>query len=98
MSISLGSDRLGSVSLLHRWQKDEEERRKKKEEDCARSSLHGCWSPFFGHLFSACLLSVCLCDLLFDFLHRFGIEVWNYLVCEYFESVVCILMMYVALI
>ena len=98
MSISLGSDRLTSVSLLHRWQKDEEERRKKKEEDCARSNLQGCWSSFFGHLFSACLLSVCLCDLLFDFLHRFGIEVWNYLVCEYFESVVCILMMYSALI
>ena len=38
MSISLGSDRLGSVSLLHRWQK-EEERRKKEKEDCARSNL-----------------------------------------------------------
>ena len=39
MSISLGSDRLGSVSLLHRWQKEEEERHKKEEEDCTRSSL-----------------------------------------------------------
>ena len=39
MSISLGSDRLGSVFLLHRWQKEEKERRKKEEEDCARSNL-----------------------------------------------------------
>ena len=39
MSISLGSNRLGSVSLLHRWQKEEEERRKKEEEDYTRSSL-----------------------------------------------------------
>ncbi|CAL5076055.1 unnamed protein product [Urochloa decumbens] len=69
MSISLGSDRLGSVSLLHRWQNEEEERRKKEEKDCARSSLQECWSPFFGRLFSACLLSVCLCGLLFDLLH-----------------------------
>ncbi|KAG2562479.1 hypothetical protein PVAP13_8KG234700 [Panicum virgatum] len=75
MSISLGLDRLGSISLLHRWQKEQEERRKKEEEDCTRSSLQGCWSPFFGHLFSACLLSVCLCGLLFNFLHRFGIEI-----------------------
>ena len=97
MSISFGSDRLGSVSLLHRWQK-EEERRKKEKEDCARSNLQGCWSPFFERLFSASLLSVCLCGLLFDFLHRFGIEIWSCLVCEYFESVACILMMYSALI
>ncbi|KAG2641547.1 hypothetical protein PVAP13_2KG247332 [Panicum virgatum] len=73
MSISLGLDRLGSVSLLHRWQKDEEERRKKEEEDYARSNLQGCWSPFFGRLFSTCLLSVCLCGLLFDFFTR----VWD---------------------
>ena len=98
MSISLGSDRLGSVSLLHRWQKEEEERRKKEEEDCARSNLQGCWSPFFRRLFSACLLSVCQCGFLFDFLHRFGIEIWSYLVREYFESIACILMMYSALI
>ena len=39
MSISLGSDRLGSVSILHRWQKEEEERRKKEEEDYVLSSL-----------------------------------------------------------
>ena len=39
MLISLGSDRLGLVSLLHWWQKEEEERRKKEEEDCARSNL-----------------------------------------------------------
>ena len=98
MSISLGLDKLGSVFLLHRWQKEEEERRKKEEEDCARSNLQGCWSPFFVRLFSACLLSVCLCGLLFDFLHRFGIEIWSCLVREYFESVACILMMYSALI
>ncbi|KAG2635770.1 hypothetical protein PVAP13_2NG378100 [Panicum virgatum] len=78
--------------------KEEEERRKKEEEDCARSNLQGCWSPFFGCLFSACLLSVCLCGLLFDFLHMFGIEIWSYLVREYFESVACILMMYSVLI
>ncbi|KAG2604535.1 hypothetical protein PVAP13_4NG070290 [Panicum virgatum] len=78
--------------------KEEEERRKKEEENCARSNLQGCWSPFFGRLFSASLLSVSLCGLLFDFLHRFGIEFWSCLVCEYFESVVCILMMYSALI
>ena len=41
MSFSLGSDILGSVSLLHRWQKEEEERRKKEEEDCARYNLQG---------------------------------------------------------
>ena len=29
MLISLGSDRLGLVSLLHRWQKEEEEKHKK---------------------------------------------------------------------
>ncbi|KAG2651655.1 hypothetical protein PVAP13_1NG301319 [Panicum virgatum] len=86
MSISLGS-------------KEEKERRKKEEEDCAHSNLQGCWSPFFRHLFSACLLSVCLCGLLFDFLRRFGIENWSYLVvCEYFESVACILMIYSTLI
>ena len=39
MSISFGSDRLRSVSLLHRLQKEEEERHKKEEEDCARSNL-----------------------------------------------------------
>ena len=98
MSISLGLDRLGSVSLLHRWQKEEEERRK-KEEDYARSSLQGCWSPFFGHVFSACLLNVCPCGILFNFLHRFGFEIefWNSLVREYFESAYN-LMMYSALI
>ena len=90
MLISLGSDRLGSVSLLHRWQKEEEEKRKKEKEDRARSSLQGCWSPFFGCLFSACLLSVCMCDLLFIFLHMFGIEIWSSSVREYFESVACI--------
>ena len=37
MLISLGSDRLGLVSILHWWQKEE-------EEDCARSNLQGCWS------------------------------------------------------
>ena len=51
MSFSLGSDILGSVSLLHRWQKEEEERRKKEEEDCAHSNLQGCWSPFSRRLF-----------------------------------------------
>ena len=39
MSIGFGSDRLGSVSPLHRWQKEEEERRKKEEEDCAHYNL-----------------------------------------------------------
>ncbi|KAG2606850.1 hypothetical protein PVAP13_4NG164332 [Panicum virgatum] len=74
MSISLGSDRLGSVSLLHRWQKEEEERcKKEEEEDCACSNLQGCWSLFFGRLFSACLLSLCLCGLLFDFFT----QIWN---------------------
>ena len=73
--ISLGSDRLGLVSLLHWWQKEEEERRKKEEEDYVLSSLQGCWSPFLGRLFSTCLLSVCLCGLLFDFLRKFGIEI-----------------------
>jgi hypothetical protein len=96
--LSLSSDRLGSVSLLHRWQKEEEERPMKEEEDCARSNLQGCWSSFFGHLFSACLLSVCLCGLLFDFLHRFGIEIWSCFEREYFESAVCNLIMYSALI
>ena len=75
MSISLGLDRLGSVSILHRWQKEEEERRKKEEEDYVRSSLQRCWSPFLGRLFSTYLLSVCLCGLLFDFLRKFGIEI-----------------------
>ena len=98
MSIGFGSDRLGSVSPLHRWQKEEEERRKKKEENYVRSNLQECWSPFFGRLFSVCLLSVCLCGFLFDFLHIFGIEIWICLVCEYFESVACILMMYSTLI
>ena len=37
MSIGFGSDRLGSVSPLHRWQKEEEERSKKEEKDCTRS-------------------------------------------------------------
>jgi hypothetical protein len=94
MSISLGSDRLGSICLLHRWQNEEEERRKKEEKDCARSNLHECWSSFFRHLFSACLLNVCLCGLLFDFLHGFGIEIWSCLEDEYSVSVVCNLLMY----
>ena len=51
-----------------------------------------------GRLFSACLLSVCLCGILFDFLHRFGTEFWSCLMREYFESVACILMMCSALI
>ncbi|KAG2542833.1 hypothetical protein PVAP13_9NG817900 [Panicum virgatum] len=98
MSISFRSDRLESVSLLHRWQKEEEENCKKEEEDCARSNLQRCWSPFFERLFSDSLLSVYLCGFLFDFLHRFGIEFWNCLVREYFESIACILMTYSALI
>ena len=98
MSISLGSDRLGSVSLLHRWQKEEEERRKKEEENCNRSSLRRCWSPFFGRFFSVCLLSICLCDLLLNFLHKFEIEIWSSLVREYFESTLYNLMMYSTLI
>ena len=98
MSISLGSDRLGSVSLLHRWQKEEEERRNKEEENCTRSSLQGCWSPFFGRFFSACLLNICLCNLLLNFLHKFEIEIWSSLVREYFESALYNLMMYSTLI
>jgi hypothetical protein len=70
----------------------------KEEEDCAWSSLQGCWSSFFGSLFSACLLSVCLCGLLFDFLHRFEIEIWSCLECEYIESVMCNLLIYSTLI
>ena len=68
-----------------------------QEEVYARSSLQGCWLPFFERLFSAYLLSVCLCGLLFDFLHKFGIEFWSCLVREYFDSA-CNLMMYPALI
>nr|TKW32703.1 hypothetical protein SEVIR_2G185000v2 [Setaria viridis] len=71
MLISLGLGRLGSVSLLHRWQEEEEERYRKEEEDFARYNLQGCWSLFFGRLFSACLLSVCVCSLLYKSLYRF---------------------------
>ncbi|RCV45773.1 hypothetical protein SETIT_9G480000v2 [Setaria italica] len=94
---------------------EEEERRKKEEEDFARSSLQGCWSSLFGCLFSACLLSVCLCGLLYESLYRFEIEIWSCMTREYnenekqylivlkcnficFESVVCDMMMYSALI
>ena len=52
MSISLGSNRLGSVSLLHRWQKEEEERCKKKKfilipayRDVGCRSLGACSQP-----------------------------------------------------
>jgi hypothetical protein len=89
MSISLGSDRLGSICILRRWQNEEEERCKKEDKDCARSNLQECWSSFFRHMFSACLLNACLCGLLFEFLHRFGIEIWSCLEDEYSVSVVC---------
>ena len=39
LSPELMSISLRSVSLLHRWQKEEEEKRKKEKEDCARCSL-----------------------------------------------------------
>ena len=52
MSISLGSDGLGSVSLLHQWQKEEEERYKKKKfmlvpayRDVGCRSLGACSQP-----------------------------------------------------
>jgi hypothetical protein len=45
-------------------------------------------------LFSACMLSVCMCSLLFEFLHRFGIGIWSCLMHEYFVSVMCNLMLY----
>ncbi|RCV15140.1 hypothetical protein SETIT_3G033900v2 [Setaria italica] len=63
--------------------KEEEERRKKEEGDFARSSLQRCWSSFFGRLFSACLLSVCLCGLLYEPLYRFEIEIWSCMTREH---------------
>jgi hypothetical protein len=47
MLVGLGSDRLGSVSFFHWWQKDEE-RHMKEEEDCARSSLQDCGCRSLG--------------------------------------------------
>ncbi|KAG2657901.1 hypothetical protein PVAP13_1KG142810 [Panicum virgatum] len=89
------SPKLMSISL---GQKEEEDRRNKEEDDCTRSSLQECWSLVLNLLAKSCLLSVCLCRLLFNFLHRFGIEIWSSLVREYFESALCNLMMYSALI
>nr|TKW17910.1 hypothetical protein SEVIR_5G399800v2 [Setaria viridis] len=64
---------------------EEEERYKKEEEDFARSNLHGCWSPFFERFFSVCLLSVCMCGLLYESFCKFEIEIWNYMTHEYNE-------------
>nr|TKV97272.1 hypothetical protein SEVIR_9G483500v2 [Setaria viridis] len=89
------------LMLISLGLKEEEERRKKEEEDFARSSLQGCWSSLFGCLFSACLLSVCLCGLLYESLYRFEIEIWSCMTREYNENekhVVCDMMMYSALI
>ncbi|KAG2565583.1 hypothetical protein PVAP13_7NG121417 [Panicum virgatum] len=91
MSISFGSDRLGSVSLLHRG-------RKRKKKDARRKKKIVLVPTYRDVGRHSSLLSVCLRGLLFDFLHRFVIEIWSCLVREYFEGVVCILMMYSALI
>ncbi|RCV43340.1 hypothetical protein SETIT_9G286400v2 [Setaria italica] len=98
MLISLGLGRLGSVSLLYQWQKEEEETRK-KEEDFARSSLQGCWSSFFERLFSTYLLSVCLCGLLHESLYMFEIEICSCMTREYnVDEVLCDMMTYSAFI
>jgi hypothetical protein len=51
--------RLRSVFLHLRWYKEEEGKHKKEEDD--QFHLQECWSPLFGHMFSVCLLRVCLC-------------------------------------
>ncbi|RCV43289.1 hypothetical protein SETIT_9G282500v2 [Setaria italica] len=72
------------LELIGRKRKKKNARRKK--EDFAWSSLQGCWSSFFGRLFSACLLSVCLCGLLDESLYRFEIEIWSCMMREYNED------------
>ena len=47
---------------------------RKDEEVSARFRLQECWSLFYGHSFSASLLSVCLCDLLFESSYRLGLS------------------------
>nr|TKW31871.1 hypothetical protein SEVIR_2G134500v2 [Setaria viridis] len=63
---------------------EEEERCKKENEDFAWSSLQRCWLSFFGCLFSAYLLSIFLCGLLYESLYRF--EIWSCMTCEYNED------------
>ncbi|RCV12314.1 hypothetical protein SETIT_2G259200v2 [Setaria italica] len=76
MLISLGLGKFGS----------EEERCRKEEEDFAQSRLQGCWSSFIGRLFTACLLSVYLCGLLYEFLYKFETEIWSCMTREYNED------------
>jgi hypothetical protein len=40
----------------------------------------------FLYLFSACLLSVCLCDHLYESLFMFGIEIWKNILHEYHKN------------
>ncbi|KAF8652102.1 hypothetical protein HU200_063048 [Digitaria exilis] len=47
----------------------------KQEEDFAHFSLHKYWSSFIGWLFSASLLSICLCDFPYDSLRRVDIKI-----------------------
>ncbi|KAF8664140.1 hypothetical protein HU200_054888 [Digitaria exilis] len=67
------------INLVSGWQKEE-------EEDFARLSLQECWSLFFGRLFLACLLGVCLGGLPYESLHRFRIEISSHIKREYNEE------------
>lgn len=73
MLISLVSSRLGSVYLLHQWQKEEEEGWKKEEVLLVPVYWSGVLIVVLWTLvLSTCLLSICLYDLPYESLH-----VWN---------------------
>nr|TKV94308.1 hypothetical protein SEVIR_9G285400v2 [Setaria viridis] len=71
------------LELIGRKRKKKNARRKKK---ILLGPAYRCWSSFFGRLFSACLLSVCLCGLLDESLYRFEIEIWSCMMREYNED------------
>lgn len=97
INFGLEVGRFGSISLILRWQKKEEGRHKKEEENYAQFRLYECWPSFLGHIFSACLLTVCLCGHSYEYLYRFGIEIWSYTLREYHVfQIACNMRMYSA--
>jgi hypothetical protein len=53
-----------------------EGRRKTHKKD-VKIHLQKYWSPLFGHMFSICLLSDCLCGDPYESLYMSGIDTWE---------------------
>lgn len=63
--------------FLHGHREKKEDARKK--EIMLISTLHRWWLSFSEHLFSVCLLSVCLYGYLYESSYMYKIEFWNYI-------------------